>query len=183
MKRNAAGAAQTDREEPVSDPAKYDGGSADQHVKNQEKNEFLRKCMEYRNRNNRFGNLVGLTITDLDTGYAKGELAVRDELTNPIHSVHGGCLYTLADSVGGSASATYGMITPTVSSDMHFLSPAMNCGKVICEAREIKHGKRLCVYDIRITDETGKMLAVGTFTYASTGLNIEDLMAQEEKQA
>lgn len=129
----------------------------------------IQKIMEYRQRENHFGNLIGMTIAEASDGYARGELKIRPEHLNPLGTVHGGCLYTLADSIGGTASATRGTITPTVSSDMHFLNPAKDTDKLICEAREIKRGRTISVYAIEIRSEAGKLIADGTFTYFNVG--------------
>ena len=45
---------------------------------------------------------------ELDEGYCKGELEVTDQHMNPLGTVHGGCLYTLADTVAGFAAASCG---------------------------------------------------------------------------
>lgn len=129
----------------------------------------IQKIMEYRQRENHFGNLIGMTIAEASDGYARGELKIRPEHLNPLGTVHGGCLYTLADSIGGTASATRGTITPTVSSDMHFLNPAKDTDKLICEAREIKRGRTISVYAIEIRSDAGKLIADGTFTYFNVG--------------
>lgn len=129
----------------------------------------IQKILEYRQRENRFGNLVGMTIAEASDGYARGELKVRPEHLNPLGTVHGGCLYTLADSIGGTASATRGTITPTVSSDMHFLNAARDTDTLICEAREVKRGRTISVYAIEIRSDSGKLIADGTFTYFNVG--------------
>ena len=33
------------------------------------------------------------------------------------------------------------------------------------EAHEVKSGKTLCVYDVRVTDQNGVLLGTGTFTF------------------
>ncbi|MEE1114194.1 MAG: PaaI family thioesterase [Eubacterium sp.] len=141
---------------------------------------YLRKCLNYRNSQNRFGNLIGIVTTEIDDGYAKGYIDVTEKLRNPIGSVHGGCLYSLADSIGGAASASHGYITPTVSGDMHFLSPALNCKRVWAEARELKHGKKMSTFDVRLTDENSRILATAIFTYYNIGIPLENVFEQVE---
>ena len=59
------------------------------------------KLCRIRNEQNAFGNLVGVKIVEIREGYARAELEVTPELSNPIGSLHGGCLFTMADVTGG----------------------------------------------------------------------------------
>ena len=59
------------------------------------------KLRELRNEQNVFGDLAGVRIVEIREGYARTELEVRPELLNPIGSLHGGCLFTMADITGG----------------------------------------------------------------------------------
>lgn len=136
--------------------------------------EQILRYLEYRRINNRFGNYVGITPVETREGYAKCELEVREEHLNPLNTVHGGCLYTLADTTGGTACATYGTITPTLSGEMHFLNAASEVRKLTAEANVIKCGRTVRIVDIRITDEGGRLIATATFSYFNTGKTIED---------
>lgn len=57
------------------------------------------KLREVRNEQNVFGDLAGVRIVEIREGYARTELEVRPELLNPIGSLHGGCLFTMAEVV------------------------------------------------------------------------------------
>ncbi|MCC6095087.1 MAG: PaaI family thioesterase [Eubacterium sp.] len=132
--------------------------------------EKMLRCLEYRQKHNNFGSLLGIEILDFGEGYAKAVMPVRPEFLNPLGTVHGGCLYSLADTVGGNASATFGYITPTVSGDLHFLRPAKGMDRIYGVAKMIKHGRSLGVYRVTLygPDEETE-LATGTFTYFSKG--------------
>ena len=65
------------------------------------------KLKSFRNINNNFAKLLGIELTELSNGYAKAEMKVTKELLNPIGSIHGGCLYTIADIAGGAAASSY----------------------------------------------------------------------------
>lgn len=109
--------------------------------------------------------MIDLKIVDIKPGYAKGEIEVQPKHLNPIASVHGGCLLTMADVVAGCASESYGGTTPTLDCNFHFLNAGLNAKKIIAEATELKKGKRALVFDVRITDQDGLLLATGVFTY------------------
>lgn len=115
-------------------------------------------------RNMGFIKEVGFEF-EIQEGYAKGMLKLQPKHMNPIGSVHGGVLFTMADTVGGTAATSRGRYVTTVSGNINFLRPAMNCEYIIGESREIKIGKKMCVYEVMITDERGKEIAIATMTY------------------
>lgn len=112
-----------------------------------------------------FISLVGINFLEVSLGFCKGELIVREELANPYGMVHGGCIFTLADTIGGSAALTHGKPIVTVDSNIHYLSPAVNTTKLIAEAKEIKYGSKIAVYEVNIMNDTGDLLATSTMSY------------------
>lgn len=70
--------------------------------------EMQEKLMGEIKRSDKFIELIGIKIIEADEGYCKAELEVDDRHLNPLGTVHGGCLYTLADTVAGFAAASCG---------------------------------------------------------------------------
>ena len=124
------------------------------------------KLKQARNEAHSFRNLLGIILTDIEKGRAVCELTVNEQLENQIHSVAGGCLYTLADAAAGSLCAAYGVKATTADVDFHYLSPGIDCRKIYAHAKEIKHGKRLMVIQVEVSDQDEKLLCFGTFTFA-----------------
>lgn len=132
--------------------------------------ELLKKVRQARNA---FCNSLGLIILEIGPGTAKSKLPVRKDHMNPVGSVHGGCIFTMADTTAGSAASSYGIQVTTLDSTIHFLRPGLNTDCLYAEAKEIKHGKRVSVYNVEVTDDQGALLASATFTYASLGKPID----------
>lgn len=102
-----------------------------------------------------------------EDGSAEGELIIHPDTLNVHGIVHGGALATLADTVGGWAVffAT-GKPCVTVNYAFSFLRPALGSNqKLYCRAEPEKLGGHLCVYRQTITDERGKEVAKGNFTF------------------
>ena len=76
--------------------------------------EMQEKLMGEIKRRDKFIELIGIKIIEADEGYCKAELKVDDRHLNPLGTVHGGCLYTLADTVAGFAAASCGFEGPTL---------------------------------------------------------------------
>ncbi len=53
-----------------------------------------------------FGDLIGLKFSKLEKGYSQCTLEVVDKLLNPHKVVHGGVLYSTADTGMGAAAYT-----------------------------------------------------------------------------
>ena len=70
-----------------------------------------------------------------------------------------GCIFTLADTIGGSAALTRGAKVVTLDSTIHYLRPAIHTEKLIAEAREIKYGSTVAVYEVSITNAQGELLS------------------------
>lgn len=130
------------------------------------------KLKQYRNRLNAFANYIGLSITEIGEGTAKTRLPVTNDHLNPIGSVHGGCLATIADVTGGAAASSYGWQVTTLDCSLHYLRPGLNVTCLYGEARELKHGRRTLVYDISIRDQNGTILTEGIYTYMTLGKKI-----------
>ena len=127
--------------------------------------EMREKLMGEIGRNDKFIELIGIRIVELDEGYCKGELEVTDQHMNPLGTVHGGCLYTLADTVAGFAAASCGFEGPTLSGNMYFLRPTMGVKKLTCESRVVKNGKRIRVVEATIYGDNGQEISRSLLEY------------------
>ena len=131
------------------------------------------KLIQVRDEKNCFARELGICTEEIREGYARVSLRVEEKHMNFVGSVHGGCLFSLADTVAGAASSSYGYYSTTVDGNIHYLSPAMNVKMLIAQAQVIKYGKRISVFEVTITDENGRLLAQGTYTYYNLGKQIE----------
>lgn len=121
--------------------------------------------LEFRRTTNRFANHLGLQTTEMKEGYATGELELSEAFLNSFGAVHGGVLFSIADTIGGSAAASYGTRMATLDASFHYLRPCEGVDRIFATATEIKHGKTVCVFDVEVTDGRGKVFAKGTFSY------------------
>ena len=123
------------------------------------------QVLERVNNPNLFNSHNGMTVTAVGEGKAQGILKVTENSLNPHGTVHGGCLYTLADTVAGSAVATScGGPCVTVSGTLEFLRPATGA-TIHCEASPKKLGGTICTMQVELTDQAHKVVATGTFIF------------------
>ncbi len=112
-----------------------------------------------------FPNSLGIEVTQVRPGYAKGEVELKEHHKNVIGAVHGGLIFSLGDTVCGNASASYHVPMTTIDARINFLRAAMDTKKLYAEAREIKHGRSVCFYEVKITDDDGKLIATGQYSF------------------
>lgn len=111
---------------------------------------------------------LGVELLELKRGYARGRMPYKKELANPYGFVHGGCLYSLADIVAGNAACMEGRYVTTVTGTMNYLEPAEEGGYIYCEAIKLRAGGTLAVFEVRLRDESGRLLDSGEFTFYLT---------------
>lgn len=133
------------------------------------KKELLLNIME----ENEYIHCLGIEMQVLEEGYGKARMPYREALTNSYKMLHGGCLYSLADIVAGMVACMGGQYVMTVSGSMNFMAPAINTEYVYCEAKEVRRGENLAIFDVRITADDGRILDNGSFTFFRTGNKVE----------
>lgn len=113
-----------------------------------------------------FCKKTGMEITEARPGYAVGEIVLKPWHMNILGIVHGGVLYSLADTVGGIAAMTgreYSI--PTVDGTIHYLKAGKNTSKIVARAQEIQNGYAFSVCECKIYDDKETLLATATMTY------------------
>lgn len=105
-----------------------------------------------------------ITMTQLATDYAAGELEVAPEMLNHHGFVHGGMLTMLADSIAGAAAGSRGGRCVTLDNTMHYLRPAIG-SRIFCSAAPVRVGRTISTFDAQLTDDQGRVVAKGTFTF------------------
>ena len=122
---------------------------------------------DYRNSHNPYVQRQGIFVEEIGPGYARVTKTVVPEDANPLGVPHGGVYFTMADTACGSAMASYGYKAVTMNAGYNFFRSANVGDCLTAEAREVKHGKTVCVFEVHITDQNGALLGTGTFTFYS----------------
>ena len=124
--------------------------------------EFLQR----HNNSKHFAGNLGVKILSISDGHAEAELPVVPELFNPIGTIHGGVMYTLADSVCGCASLSRGQISTTLEGKLnHLRATSEKDKKLVAKADVLHFGKQTVVTSVKIFNDRGQTVAAGLFTY------------------
>ena len=123
---------------------------------------------------NGFAKMIGLEILEVHEGVAKGRICMESRHTNLYGGMHGGCSYAMADTLAGIAASTYGNYVTTIDGKMNYLLPIKDTEYVYCEAKVVRQGGRIGVYESKFTNDTGEVLATAEFTYYRTSEKIKE---------
>ena len=114
-----------------------------------------------------FAGVLGMEFTLLSSDRVEATLKVRQEHKQPWGILHGGAVMTLADTVAGAGAymnIDRGQETVTVELKINLIG-AVREGVIRAEATPLHRGKTTSIWETRITDETGKLVAVSLSTH------------------
>jgi 1,4-dihydroxy-2-naphthoyl-CoA hydrolase len=110
-----------------------------------------------------FSNLMGVEILTRETDRVVGRLVVREDLCTAGGILHGGAYMAFADAlgaIGGALNLVPGTRTTTLESKTNFLGSAKVGSTVQGEATPLHIGRRSSVWQTRVTNADGKLLAL-----------------------
>ena len=108
----------------------------------------------------KFSEWLGLQIDEVGTGYCRLHYAVRADMLNGFSSIHGGVLFSAADSAFAFACNSHGRITVALDVSVSFTKPAREGELLTVEAKEVNLGHKIGIYDIRTTNEKGELVSL-----------------------
>lgn len=103
---------------------------------------------------------LGMEIVAVDAGSATLRMTVRQDMVNSHGTCHGGFIFALADSAFAYACNSFNHLAVAAGVDINFLAPA-HTGDTLTAAGHARHqGGRSGVYDIEVSNQAGKLIAV-----------------------
>lgn len=94
---------------------------------------------------------LGIELVDIATGRATVRMTVRADMLNGFGTIHGGVLFTLADTALSLSSNSYGQPTVAAAASIDFLGPAHEGEVLVAEAIEQVRRRRTGLYDVAVT--------------------------------
>jgi len=103
---------------------------------------------------------LGMTISHLGEGTATLTMTIRDDMLNGFDICHGGFITTLADSAFAFACNSRNVVTVAAGLTVDFLAPAHGGDVLTAAASETSRAGRTGVYDIVVTNQHGRRVAL-----------------------
>jgi uncharacterized protein (TIGR00369 family) len=112
---------------------------------------------------------LGYHISEVGDGMAVVSCDPGEHHLNPFQIIHGGLAAALIDTATGcaiSSQSPAGVGQTTINLQVeYFRAMTENTGRVRCEGRVVKRGRRIAVADAEIKGEDGTIYARGSGTY------------------
>jgi len=119
----------------------------------------------------RFNRLLGMKVTRVHKDGVTVECAMRDDLMNAAHALHGGVFATLADAavglslhrhLGGTRAIT------TVELKINYFRPVTQ-GRIFARCRLVRIGSQICVGAVELSDDRKRQVGAALVTYMLLG--------------
>src|SRR5690242_21753872 len=110
---------------------------------------------------------MGIKVLEAAPDRVVAELTVREELTTGGDIMHGGAIMAFADTVGAIGTMVNlreGQGTTTLESKTNFFAGSPIGTRLIAEATPLHRGRRTQVWETRISNELGRLVAKVTQT-------------------
>lgn len=109
--------------------------------------------------NDAFSQWLGIEVVDVDPGYCKLRMEVRQEMTNGFHVAHGGIVFSLADSALAFAANSHGRIAMSVENSINY-TEKINAGDTLTAiAEELKISNRIGHYRVSVMNQDAEYVA------------------------
>ena len=108
----------------------------------------------------RASQVLGMTLEEIRPGYARMRMTVREDMVNGHDLCHGGLIFTLADSTFAFACNSRNQVTVAQGGAIEFLAPGKLGDVLTAEGQERHSGRRTGVYDIAVTNQDGRTIAL-----------------------
>ena len=114
-----------------------------------------------------FSDLMGIEVVERGKDKVVGRMVVRDNLCTSGGILHGGAYMAFADTlgaIGAGLNLPAGAGTTTLESKTNFLGGARVGDTITAETTPLHVGRRSSVWQTRVTNEEGKLMALVTQT-------------------
>lgn len=108
----------------------------------------------------RFSAWLGLQVDAIGPGTCQLHYTIREDMLNGFGQVHGGILFSAADSAFAFACNSHGRITVALDVSITFTRPGKPGDRMTVEAKEVYLGNKTSLYDIRTLNEAGQLVAL-----------------------
>ena len=108
----------------------------------------------------RASSALGMKLVEVRPGYARMQMTVREDMVNLHGTAHGGLVFALADSAFGYACNSHNKTAVASSCNIDFLRPAHLGETLTAAAVEQALVGRSGVYDVRVENNKGELVAL-----------------------
>jgi len=110
--------------------------------------------------NDAFSQWLDVDVVSIGLGSCTLRASIHGQMLNGFNILHGGISYSLSDSALAFASNSYGFKCVSIDSSISHLRPAVVGDTLIATAIERHRGKTVGIYEVNVTNQDGKNIAL-----------------------
>jgi acyl-CoA thioesterase len=107
-----------------------------------------------------FSKWLGIECIKMGPGFCSLRMKVRSEMTNGFEIAHGGITYSFADSALAFASNSHGRKSVSVETGISHTTSVKEGDVLLAIAEELSLSNKIGVYQVRVTTESGTVVAL-----------------------
>ena len=107
-----------------------------------------------------FARTMNIELVELEEGFSAVEMNYEPETMDNLFSrAHGGAIFSLIDEAFETVCQTCGAVTVALNVSVTYVASPKDRARLRAEAREISSTKQTASYDIRVSDQDGRLIA------------------------
>lgn len=106
-----------------------------------------------------FARNCGIEFIESGDGSARVKMNINESHLNSHGTVHGGAIFTLADTAFALASNSHGVPAAAINAHISYMKAA-STGPLYAEAEEFSLNPRLATYTVKVTNDKGDKIAI-----------------------
>jgi acyl-CoA thioesterase len=107
-----------------------------------------------------FARALGMELIELDEEHSLVEMDyVPEKMDNIYQRAHGGAVFALIDEAFETVCQTDGTIAVALNVNVTYVGSPEPGSRLQAEARQLNRTRKTALYDIRVTDGNGRLLA------------------------
>lgn len=116
-----------------------------------------------------FSQWLGVEVLDVQEGYSKIQMTLRNEMVNGFGVIHGGIAFSLADSAFAFACNNRNNLSMALDTSITFTKATKPGDVLTAEAKELHNGRSTGLYIITVTNQNNEQVALFKGTCFRTG--------------
>lgn len=121
----------------------------------------VRKALQKAVDNEPFARALNLKLVEIDEGTSAVEMVFDpDSMGNIFNMAHGGVIFALIDEAFETACNAYGTVAVALNMNITYMASPTPGSRLRAEAKEVSRTRKIGTYEIKVTDQDGKLLAV-----------------------
>lgn len=107
-----------------------------------------------------FAQALHMKLVALDHGYSVVEMIYNPVVMNNIYDrAHGGAIFAMIDEAFETVGQTDGTVAVALNVNVTYVSSLEAGARLRAEVQEVSRTKRIAGYDIKVTDQDGRVIA------------------------